>query len=106
MPNPKKRRKATPRQELGIKLALTLALPSICPRHNLEENLCKETGFDCFRPELDNESSMDYRLCESFSKWFWETVKKDETEGLIPSTPIIQSSKATEKTKETKEETA
>jgi len=82
----RKRRKTTPRQELGIKLALTLALPTICPCHNVDENQCRETGEDCFRPELDNESNIDYRLCEFFSSWFWGKVKEEETDGLAPST--------------------
>lgn len=92
-----KRRKTTPRQQLGIQIALKLGLPTICPLHNIEENQCKETGEDCFRPELDGESNIDYRLCETFSAWFWSEAKKE-----APSTPVKQSPETT--SKEEKEE--
>ena len=98
----RKRRKTTPRQELGIKLALKLGLPTICPLHNIEENQCKETGEDCFKPELDNESNIDYRLCDTFSAWFWNIVQKEEIEGLAPPKSVKQSPKTT--SKEEKEE--
>ena len=91
-----KRRKTTPKQDLGIKLALTLSIPKICPCHNIEENQCKETGEDCFRPELDGENSMDYRQCDTFSAWFWEEVKKEELGGLAPHKNVNQSSETTE----------
>lgn len=97
-----KRRKPTPRQELGIKLALRLGLPTICPLHNIEENQCKETGESCFNPELKAESYIDYRICDVFSQWFWRKVKKEELEGLAPSTPANQSPETT--SKEGKEE--
>jgi len=93
----KKRRKPTPRQELGIKLALTLCLPTICPVHNVDESKCLRTGEDCFRPELDGESNIDYRLCDVFSAWFWGEVKKEELEGLTPHKNVNQSSETIEK---------
>jgi len=98
-----KRRKTTPRQELGVKLALKLGLPIICPLYIVDDTeLCKETGQWCRRPELDAESGIDYRLCETFSDWFWREVKKEELEGLAPHKPVKQSPETT--TKEGKEE--
>ena len=92
-----KRRKLTPRQELGVRLALKLGLPTICPLHNVDETQCKETGEDCFHPELNAESWIDYRICETFSDWFWRAVKKEELKGLAPPTPAKQSPEKTEK---------
>lgn len=92
MPQKKKRKRRTPRQELGIKLALKLGLPIVCPLYIVDDDsLCKETGEYCGRPELDAENRVDYRLCETFSAWFWREVKKEELEGLAPPTPPKQS---------------
>ena len=99
MSKTKKRRKLTPRQELGIQLALKLGLPQVCPLLEVGNNseYCVITKEPYERHsslcELDLETGMDYRICPTFSEWFWREAQKMELE-LAP-TPVTSSSKST-----------
>ena len=61
-----------------------LFIPLICPvaekRGEPEENFCTVTNESCdLAVELfvDPFCEEDYRMCETFSKWFWEKVIKE-----------------------------
>lgn len=69
------------RQLAGVKFAYKVGLPFICPQLNLETQTCKQTKeklTNTLLCNLDTDTNIDYRLCESFSKWFWEEAKKQE----------------------------
>ena len=93
MPQPRKRKRRTPRQELGVRLALKIGIPQTCPLWQVVngEEACKESDEYCGAPNLDEKSGIDYRLCEIFTQWFWREVKKEELEGLAPHKPAKQS---------------
>ena len=103
MPQPKKRKRRTPRQELGVRLALKIGIPQTCPLWCVVDGdeACKESDEYCGAPNLDEKSGIDYRLCDVFSNWFWREVKKEELEGLAP-TPAKESPKNKKEGKEGK----
>jgi len=74
------KRRRTPYRNLGIQLALKLGLPQTCPLWNSaegHEDECKGTGEPCLTCTLDLETSVDYRLCDIFSQWFWREVQEN-----------------------------
>lgn len=91
-------------QSLGIGLALKLGLPTICPLWNGEGEpdvyeTCKITGQDCGEPSclLDLGTNIDYRICDTFSQWFWAEVVKIEA-GVVsvevpPQEKVLESLK-------------
>jgi hypothetical protein len=68
-------------QQAGVKFALKTGLPFLCPLLDLEKITCKKTKEKLNNTvlcELDADTNIDYRLCETFSDWFWNTAKKQE----------------------------
>ena len=60
-------------------LELSMTVPLICPLKNQEER-CNFSGKGCDHYWIDPFSEdLDYRLCETFSQWFWQ---QRETEKL------------------------
>jgi hypothetical protein len=84
MSTPKKRK--TSRQKPGVQLALKLGLPTVCPLLHIDEEkgeeVCQISGQRFMRPislcQLDVETGCDYRLCLTFTQWFWAEVQKQE----------------------------
>jgi hypothetical protein len=74
----------TERQQLGLKLALKLGLPTVCPLLKVDENgdeVCVQTQEKLDNSalcQLDAETGCDYRLCPTFAGWFWAEAAKQE----------------------------
>jgi hypothetical protein len=79
----KTKKNTSKRQLTGIDRAIKAGLPLCCPLLDIEKQKCKETNEKLNNTslcELDTNTNIDYRLCDTFSNWFWATAKKEKKE--------------------------
>jgi len=65
-------------------LYFDVAIPHICPLFDYEKNKCKYNDETCTREDagldvainIAQDCSFDYRICTTFSAWFWKKRAK------------------------------
>jgi len=65
-------------------LYFNLAIPHVCPLYDSEKSQCLYDNEHCEIENTglhnaivtDNQCSFDYRICPTFSRWFWLSKKK------------------------------